>query len=304
MRKNQKTFILILAIMLVSTTFVVGCQEHGPDEEEEELQIVASFSVLADIVEEIGGDKVQVDYIVPRGEEPEEYEPSPSDFEYLSDSDVFFINGYNLETWLEQVAENVSDVDVVKTAEEGPAINLDDSDIPDPHLWLNPQLVKDYYMEKIVSTLRDLDPDNTEYYEERAKNYKGELEELHELIKDKTDDIPDDHRLIITSENAFVYFGDEYDFDTDGIWEINAHEEGTPQQISRIIDIVEDTQVPSVFKESTVDPQYMESVSDETGVEVNGEVYTDGIGDEGTGAESYLDMMEINAQIIGEALSD
>ncbi len=317
-RFKRKTGKLKGKLKIVSAVFLAGvllmlmtgCQDsetgegEPKQEEQDQVQVVTSFSVIGDLIEEIGGDHVEVDYIVPLGEEPEEYEPSPSDFETVSDAEVFFINGYNIETWLEQVTENVTDVDIVPTAKEGPTIPLEGTDIPDPHLWLNPYHVKDYYVPKITDTLSELDPENEDYYQERAHEYAQELEELHEYISDQVSHVPEDHRIIITSENAFKYFGEEYEFKTDGIWEINSHEEGTPQQISRIIDLVQDSQVPAIFVESTIDPRYIENISEEAGVEIGGEVYTDGIGEEGSKADSYIKMMKRNAEVIGESLSE
>ncbi|OWZ85003.1 metal ABC transporter solute-binding protein, Zn/Mn family [Natranaerobius trueperi] len=291
--------LLLTSILLVTT----GCQETSEEVDSNELKIVTSLSIIADMTEEIAGDKAEVNYIVPLGEEPEEYEPTPSDFQEISDADVFFINGYNIEAWLEQVTENVTDVDVIPIAEEGPKIPLEGTDdIPDPHLWLNPLHVRDYYVDKIVTTLKELDSENSEYYQEKADEYIEELEELDKYIEEETNKIPEDNRLIITSEHAFKYYGDRYGFDTNGIWELNAHEEGTPQQIANIIDLVNESEVPAVFAESTVDPRYMENISDETGVELAKEVYTDAIGDEETNADSYINMMKESTKVIVENL--
>ncbi|UMZ74215.1 metal ABC transporter solute-binding protein, Zn/Mn family [Natranaerofaba carboxydovora] len=306
--------IMIFLIVISLSIFVYGCgSEAEPsddkadktekEEAEGELQIVTSISIIADMTENIVGDRAEVEYIVPIGEEPEEYEPVPSDFQKVSDADVFFVNGYNIETWLEDMVENISDVPIVHVAEDGPTIPLAEGDnIPDPHLWMDVELVQDYYVENILDKVKNLDLDGKDYYFENAEKYLAELEELDEWIKEKVEEVDEENRFIITSENCFKYYGDAYGFETDGIWELNSHEEGTPQQISRIVDIVKDNEVPAVFVETTVNPQYMEMVEDETGVAIAGEVYSDAIGVEGNGADSYIDKMKHNTKTFVEGL--
>ena len=308
--KSILTFLIVISLSI----FVYGCgSEAEPsddkadieekEEAEGELQIVTSLSIIADMTENIVGDRAEVEYIVPIGEEPEEYEPVPSDFQKVSDADVFFVNGYNIETWLESMVENISDVPIVHVAEDGPTIPLVEGDnIPDPHLWMDAELVQDYYVDNIFEKVKDLDPEGKDYYIENAEKYLAELEELDEWIKEKVEEVEEENRFIITSENCYKYYGDAYGFETDGIWELNSHEEGTPQQVSRIVDIVKDNEIPSVFVETTVNPQYMEMIENETGVAVAGEVYSDAIGVEGSGADSYIDKMKHNTETFVEGL--
>ncbi len=294
--------VMIAAVGIFALAGCAGVQQV--EEESEHLQIVTSISIVADITEQIVGERAQVEYLVPLGEEPEEYEPVPSDFQKVSDADAFFINGYNLEVWLTQITGNVADVPVVAAAEEGPTIPLKDSDAPDPHLWLNAEYVRDYYVEKILSTVVELDPDGEDYYRQRADNYAEELTSLHEYITEEAARIPEQKRVIITSENCFKYYAEAYGFESRGIWEINSPEEGTPQQIARIIELVEEREIPAVFRENTISPQYMESISEETGVAIGGVVYSDDLGAEGSGAETLVKMLKHNTDVFVEALTD
>jgi len=295
----------VLIAMIFFASAITGCETQQQDKQQDSgLQIVASISIIADIAGQIAGQRGEVQYLVPIGEEPEEYEPIPSDIRAANESDVVFVNGYGLEVWLNRLMTNVSDVPVIPTAENGPTISLVGSESPDPHLWLNPEYVRDYYVERIVSTLIELDPDGESYYRERARDYSHKLTDLHEWIKHQTEQIPDEARVIITSENCFKYYAEAYDLDCMGIWEINAPEEGTPQQIARIVQKIEDMTVPAVFLESTVDPRYMESISDETGVPIGGVVYSDDIGEKNSGADSYIKMMQQNTDVFVGALTD
>ncbi len=293
-----------VGFVIVSAAVLGAC---GPTEEaveEDTLEIVASISILADITEQVVGERAEVSYLVPIGEEPEEYEPVPSDFRAVSDADIFFVNGYGLEAWLGQLVENICRTRVVAAAEDGPTIALEGTEEPDPHLWLNPEHVRDYYLPAILAALTETDPDGEGYYRENAEQYSQKLTQLHEYISKETQSIPAGRRVIITSENCFKYYAEAYDFTCLGIWEINAPEEGTPQQIARIVDEIRDREVPAVFIESTIDPRYMESISSETGVPIGGILYSDDLGEEGSGAETYIDMMRHNTDVFVKALTD
>jgi manganese transport system substrate-binding protein len=265
------------------------------------LQIATSFSVLNDIVQQVVGDRGDVDYIVPIGEEPHEYEPIPSDFQKVEDADIFFTNGLDLEEWIDTMMGNVTDTPSIEVSTGVAPIPLEGEDGNDPHAWLDPQRVIQY-VENIRQELTEIDPDGAEEYEQNANAYIEELEDLNNWIQQQIEQIPEENRTIVISENAFKYFGEAYGFDTVGIWEINSHEEGTPQQISTVVDLVKDQGIPALFVETTVDRRYMETLSTETGVDIAGEVYTDAIDEEGTEADSYINMIKYNVEKFTEGL--
>ncbi|MBU9722555.1 metal ABC transporter substrate-binding protein [Bacillus alkalicola] len=301
MLKGLKGLFMFFVIM----TFVVGCSNDEDTSEvttEDGLTITTSFSVLADMIENVVGERGSVEYIVPIGEEPHEYEPVPSNFARVSDSDVFYINGLGLEEWLEKIVSNVSDTPIVELSEGVEEIPLVGEDEPDPHGWLSPKN-GEMYVENLLNDLIERDPDGEEIYRENAEAYLADLSELDSWITEQIDSIPEEHKVIIVSENAFKYFGKDYGFQTEGIWEINSHEEGTSQQINRIIDLVSDSGIPAVFVESTVDQRYMEMVAENSGVEIAGEVFTDAIGEEGSGAETYIDMIRHNVEVFVDGLA-
>ncbi|UTR11680.1 metal ABC transporter substrate-binding protein [Evansella sp. LMS18] len=271
-------------------------------DENEELMITTSFSVLGDIIGEITGDRASVEYIVPIGEEPHEYEPVPSNFARVSDSDVFYTNGLGLEEWLEKIVENASDTPIVDLSAGVEEIPLEGEDAPDPHAWLSPKNIN-IYVNNLLEDLVERDPDGEEEYRDNAEAYLNEIQELDGWIEEQVAEIREEHRKIIVSENAFKYFGKDYGFETEGVWEINSHEEGTPQQINRIIDIVSESGLPAVFVETTVDKRYMETVADNSGVPIAGEVYTDAVGEEGSGAETYIDMIRHNVEVFVDGLT-
>lgn len=296
-----KVFLIALSVSFLA---LVGCNSEDtstPAKEKDGLEIITSFSVLDDIISNVIGDRGTVSYIIPIGEEPHEYEPVPSDYRKVSDSDVFYVNGLDLEEWLESVVSNVTDTDIVSLSDGVTPIPLVGDDEADPHAWLSPKNVI-IYVENLVADLVARDPDGEEIYRQNADAYIQELQELDTWIKEQVQLIPQEQRVIILSENAFKYFGKDYDFHTDGIWEINSLEEGTPQQFARLAEIIKERNVPAVFVETTVDKRYMETVSKEAGVSIAGEVYTDAVGKEGSGAETLIKMIMHNVNIFVEGL--
>ncbi|MFC0471966.1 metal ABC transporter substrate-binding protein [Halalkalibacter kiskunsagensis] len=310
---SKRKWLLMFVISLIFL-LTVGCnadetQQEGLDGEQEEtnsiegttepenegLAITTSFSILGDIVAEIIGERGTVEYLVPIGEEPHEYEPIPSDFQKASDSDVFYVNGFSLEGWLEKLVGNVGDVPVVTVSEGITPILLEGSEDEDPHAWLSVENVK-VYVEDIVEDLVERDPSGEETYRTNAEAYLTELDDLQDWIKAEVEAVPEENRVIVVTENAFKYFGEAYGFQTEGVWELNSHEEGTPSQIARVIDFVSDQNIPAIFVETTVDKRYMERISEDTGIEIAGEVYTDAVGQEGSGAETYVLMMKHNVE--------
>ncbi|OEH86858.1 hypothetical protein BHU72_00920 [Desulfuribacillus stibiiarsenatis] len=302
---NSRVLILALGltILLFLTTFLGGCSPDRETVAKEGMYIVTSTSILADITSNIVGDLGTVEYLVPIGESPEDYEMIPSDMRKINDADVVILNGLGLENMILRTLQNVSNAPVVFAAEDITPIPLEGSTEPDPHAWLNPTLVKSY-VETIYYALSEQKREYARVLYDNAQEYIQQLSELHHWTLDEIAKIPESYRVIVMSENALKYFGDAYGFETVGIWELNAHEEGTPQQISRVVDIVRQKQLPALFIETTVDTRYMKTIENETKVPIAGALYTDAIGKEGSNAESYVDMMKHNVGILVKGLSN
>lgn len=301
---KAKTFFIALSFLVIASMTLIGCSSQdtaSPKEDKEGLKIVTSFSVLADIISNVTGDRGEIEYIVPIGDEPHEYEPVPSDFRKVSEADVFYVNGLDLEEWLEKVVSNVSDTEIVSLSDGVTPIPLVGDDEADPHAWLSPLNVI-VYVENLVADLVARDPDGEELYRTNAEAYINELKDLDAWIKEQVAQIPEAQRVIVVSENAFKYFGESYGFHTDGVWEINSLEEGTPRQIARLVEVIKERGVPAVFIETTVDTRYMETVSREAGVSIAGEVFTDAVGKEGSGGETYIKMIQHNVNVFVEGL--
>ncbi|MCG5541037.1 MULTISPECIES: metal ABC transporter solute-binding protein, Zn/Mn family [unclassified Halorhodospira] len=275
----------------------------------EQLRVAATFTILADLVEQVGGERVTVSSLTPVDAEVHEWELQPSNFRDLERADLVFYNGYDLEQWMRQVRATAGDgVPVIAVAERSGHATLpirtgDFEGDPDPHLWMDPRAVEGY-VDAIRDALIELDPEGKNVYRDNAAAYRDELEALYEELKERLEAVPEGRRFLVTSEAAFPYFADAFGFEHDGIWGTNAEQEGSPRQIMRVIDRVCEWQPAAVFWESTISDRHVRSVADETGTEIAGPLYVDSLSGPGGPAASYLQLMRHNATTIVRALTE
>lgn len=294
------------AILIGAAT---GCSTGEGDSEK--IEVVTTYSIIYDMVQNVGGEKVDVHSMVPVGSNPHEYDPLPEDVLKTTDADVVFYNGLNLEegnSWFKKLLKTSDkdgkDAPVYRVSEGVKAIHLESKGLEnqtDPHAWLNIEngII---YVENIRDALVKEDPDNKEYYEKNAEEYISKLKALHEKTVTELKKIPEDKRVLITSEGAFRYFGEAYNIETAYVWEINSENQGTPQQIKNLVDYIKNGKVPALFVETSVDPRSMETVSKETGVPIKGKVFTDSLGKQGEEGDTYKEMMEWNTKTVIEGL--
>ena len=298
-----KTLSILLALLLI--WLPVGCSHKpGPADQSprEGLHIFTTVSIFADLIENVLGQKGSVDYLVPVGENPEDYELLPGQLQALNSADAVFVNGWGLEEKIEQALGHVGSIPVYYLTEGIKPIPLVGSDDYDPHAWFDPNKTA-RYVENILEALLELDPEGEPAYRQNSQDYLDRLDLLDAWIREQVEQISEKHRVLVISENALKYFGEAYGFRTEGIWELNAHEEGTPRQIQRIVDLVTEEDIPALFVESTVDRRYMETISRETGVPIAGTIYTDALGPPGGEADTYLGMMRYNMDLFRNGLS-
>ncbi|WP_425423387.1 metal ABC transporter substrate-binding protein [Shimazuella kribbensis] len=291
--------------------FVTACTNSADDNNQGKLKIVTTYSIIYDIAKQIGGDKVTIHSMVPIGANPHEYDPLPKDVMEMSDAHVIFYNGLNLEegnSWFKKLLQTAGkdgkDAPVYKVSQGVQPIYLETKGLekePDPHAWMNiANGIK--YAENIKNALIKEDPKNKAIYTANATKYIAELQKLHDGTHRRIQQLPENKRFLISSEGAFKYFGKAYGIRTGYIWEINSENQGTPDQIRHVVNLIATNSIPALFVETSVDRRSMETVSKETKVPIVGTIFTDSLGGPGKDGDTYLEMMKWNIDTIVNGL--
>ncbi|WP_454920349.1 metal ABC transporter substrate-binding lipoprotein [Abiotrophia defectiva] len=297
---------------LVALLTVLFCLVPSVSAQDKKLKVVATNSIIADITKNIAGDKIDLHSIVPVGQDPHEYEPLPDDIKKTTQADLIFYNGINLETggnaWFTKLVENakrVENKDYFAVSEGVKVIHLEgegETGKEDPHAWLNLENGV-IYAKNIAKHLIEKDPSNKDFYQKNLDDYVAKLEALDKEAKTKFDAIPEEKKMIVTSEGCFKYFSKAYNVPSAYIWEINTEEEGTPDQIRDLVKKLKGSKVPALFVESSVDDRPMKTISSETGIPIYAKIFTDSIAEEGQEGDSYYSMMKYNLDKISEGLA-
>ena len=312
MKKLLVATLVVLGIAGCATGKENSSQTTSATAENKKLQVVTTNSIIYDMTKNIAGDLVDLHSIVPVGQDPHEYEPLPEDVQKVQKADLIFYNGINLENaedaWFTKMVKNagkVADKDYFAVSDGVDVIYLEgekEKGKEDPHAWLNIENGV-IYAKNIAKQLIAKDPKNKETYEKNLAAYVEKLEALDKDAKQRIAKIPEEKRLIVTSEGCFKYFSKAYDIKSAYIWEINTEEEGTPEQIANLVRQLRASKVPSLFVESSVDDRPMKTVSQETGKPIHSTIFTDSIAEEGKDGDSYYSMMKWNLDKIIEGLS-
>ncbi|PRY65745.1 manganese/iron transport system substrate-binding protein [Vreelandella songnenensis] len=271
------------------------------------VNVVATFSVLGDLVARVAGDDAHVSVLTPVNAEVHEWELTPDNFAALEDADIVFYNGYQLEQWMRQLEATIQEsTPIIPVAEDSGyptqhiAIGELKGDV-DPHMWTDPRAAI-AYVKVIADELETLLPEQADAIQARAGEVEAELEALHEELQKTLADIPESRRVLLTSEAAFLYFSDAYGFEHDGIWGNNAETEGSPRQLMRVIDMINERQPAAMFWESTTSDRYVSSLAEDTGIPVAGPLYVDSLSEPDGEAGDYFAMQRHNAELLHRSL--
>jgi iron/zinc/copper transport system substrate-binding protein len=303
--KTIKILSLTMFILLLTACSNVTKGEADNDK----LKIVATYSIIADMTENIVGEKAEVYSMVPIGTDPHMYDPLPKDTSKVSNADLVFYNGLNLETgkgWFKDLLDvtNKKEVAFAVSDEVTPMFLTEKGKETqeDPHAWLDIQnAIK--YVDIITKHVIEKDPDNKDFYLNNQSEYVKKLNELDQYAKEAVEKIPQEKRILVTSEGAFKYFSKAYGFKSAFIWEINTDSQGTPEQMKNIINIIDENQVPALFLETSVNPKTMETISNETGVPIHSKIFTDSLAKKGEEGDTYLKMIKWNIDKVIEGLA-
>jgi manganese/zinc/iron transport system substrate-binding protein len=267
------------------------------------IKAISSITIINDIVRNSGGDKVDSKSICGVGIDPHTYKPKPNDPRLVSESDIVFINGFTLEHWIEEMVHNAGGNKKVVTVTNGLTPMTDEKGFgdPDPHAWFNVQNVKQYAV-NIEKALSEIDKPNESFYKQNLDAYLKKLDSLDAWIKTEITKIPQEKRVLITSHDAFRYFGKAYGLEVRGLQGISTEAKAQTEDVKKLIDLVKERKLNSVFIETSVNPKLLEEISRETGAKVGGTLYSDSVGDDGTFEGTYIGAVTHNVNAIVSAL--
>ncbi|MES0809309.1 metal ABC transporter substrate-binding protein [Roseibium sp. SCPC15] len=271
---------------------------------QDKMKVVTTFTVLADIAQNVAGDTAEVVSITKPGAEIHGYQPTPQDIVRASDADLILWNGMNLELWFEQFLTNLGDIPSATLTDGIDPISIRSGSYegkPNPHAWmgLDNALV---YIDNIEKAFSEQDPDNAAMYEQNAVAYKNKLRATIEPLREAVAEIPQDQRWLVTCEGAFSYLARDFGMKELYLWPMNADQVGTPQQVRSVIDGVRDNNIPVVFCESTVNTAPAQQVARETGVTYGGELYVDSLSEADGPVPTYLDLLKVTAGTVADGL--
>ena len=267
-------------------------------------KVVSSASMIWDITKNIAGDHVDHGLIVPIGGDPHLYEATPSDARLVFEADQIFINGLTFEGWILELIANSGTKAKTDTVTEGiiPISSAVYKDSFDPHAWMDVQNGM-IYARNIKNALIELMPDKASVFEVNYKNYIKELEHLDSYIVNRISEIPEERRVLITSHDAFAYYGKRYGLRLEAMMGISTESEAQTSDIIRISKTIKETGIPAIFIESTINPKLIQQVAKDNNVRIGGELYADSIGEKGSSGDSYVKMLKHNTDVIVDALS-
>ena len=271
---------------------------------QEKPLVVATASIFADMAENISGDLVDVRMIVPIGGDPHVYEPTPGDATLVAEADLVIKNGLTFEGWLNELIENSGTKAKVVTITEDivPIQSEKYANSTDPHAWMDGKKGQQY-LENIKKALADLDPDNADVYEINHGIYSQQLKDLDQEIEQKINSIPEKQRILITSHDAFRYYGERYGIRVEAILGTSTDAEAQTSDIIRLTKTINESGVRAVFVETTVNPKLLEQIAKDNEVKIGGKLFSDSIGDKESEAPTYLDMLKHNTETIVNALT-
>jgi manganese/iron transport system substrate-binding protein len=266
------------------------------------LRVVTTFTVIQDIAQNVAGSAAVVESITKPGAEIHDYQPTPLDVVRAQAAGLVLWNGFNLERWFEKFFENVKDVPSVVVSEGIEPMGIADgpySGKPNPHAWMSPSNAL-IYIENIRKALIKHDPANAETYNKNAAAYAARVRQVDEPLRKRLDSIPQQQRWLVSSEGAFSYLIRDYKMREAYLWPINADEQGTPQQVRRVIDLVRKNKIPVVFSESTISDRAAKQVARETGARYGGVLYVDSLSAANGPVPTYLDLLRVTVETIAK----
>ena len=327
MRNRLLTLIAFAFVMLGFSGAAHAADKVSNDKvASDKVKAVSSFSILGDMVKNVGGDRVEVTMLVGPNGDAHVFSPTPADAKMLAGADIFFVNGLGFEGWMERL-ENASGftgalvvasggvMPITMHEEEGHhhgveagdeqdhgTADHDEDEATDPHAWQN-LYNGEIYVKNIRDGLIAVDPDGAETYEANATKYLAAIEAQDKAVRAAIAKLPKARRKIITSHDAFGYFGNAYGLEIIAPEGVSTESEASAQDVAKIIRQIREEHIPAVFLENVTDRRLLDQIAAETGAKVGGTLYSDALSDEDGPAPTYLDMFRHNVGALTAALS-
>ena len=271
--------------------------------QKERLNVVASASMIADIASNIIGDLHDIDMIVPIGGDPHLHEPTPRDARLVAAADLILINGLTFEGWISELIEFSGTKGETITVTEGIDVLTSQAyaNSSDPHAWMD---VSNgiFYARNIYQAISKLDPTNEQIYASNLEAYIAELTTLDKEIEIMIKSIPETQRVLVTSHDAFQYYGRRYGIQLEAIMGISTEAEAQTADIRRVNKVIKESGISSIFIESTINPKMIQQIASDNKISIGGKLYADSLGGPDSPASTYLKMLRYNTKTIVDAL--
>lgn len=305
----KRTFFGALFIALI---FLAGCYNFDSEQASDKLQVVATTTMLTDLLKEIGGEHVEVNGLMSAGVDPHLYKASARDVIFMQSADLVAYSGLELEGKMGEIFQGLEKQKKTVIALENGLSEKDviftggNSKTIDPHIWFDVELWEKAAIE-VSKGLISADPENEISYQANVEAYLLELEELDLYVTNRVNEIPEENRILVTAHDAFSYFGKGYGFDVIGLQGLNTKAEAGTGDISQLADFIVENDIKAIFIESSVPTRTIESLQAATkakgfDVEIGGELYSDSLGDQENDTETYIKTVKSNVDTIVDAL--
>lgn len=302
----KSSFVMALASLFIHTSALA----------DEPIKVVTTFSILGDMVERVGGEHVSNISLVGRNGDAHVYQPTPTAAKAVKEADILFLNGLEFEGWLERLSEASGfDGSLVVVTNGINAIAFEEHDDHkehddhanhdhgsfDPHAWLSPILAITY-VDNITAALAEADPENASVFYQNRVDYVAQIKALDREIKSMMAKLPDNKRVVITSHDAFQYFGRDYGLEFKAPQGMSTDSEASAKDVARLIEQIRDHNISAVFIENITDSRLMKQIANETGAKIGGTLYPGALSQEDGPAATYLDLLRHNAKTLATAL--
>lgn len=295
---------ILSVVILATVASLVACRAPASSATPSavgDVKVVTTTTVFAHIVQSIGGDRIAVSSIIPAGVGPEDFEPKPDDAKRLSDAQLVVSNGVGLDDFLDDLLASGSAGATPRLVLGEGIPTLTEDGEENPHFWLDPSLVKQYYVPRIAAKLAEVDPAGKASFDANAATYGTELDKLDAELKAKIEDIPPANRKLVTFHDAFPYFARHFGFELVGVILENVGQEPTAAELAYLVERVKSAGVKAVFSEPQFSPKLSETLAREAGITtVVTTLYTDSLG--APPADSYFGLMRWDVDQIVAAL--